>query len=134
MKDQIFLFIDQFRHKDYQVLGLEIVLFSGVFGAAYQLWIVFAAILSVLMCILTLPRGKMYASAALSCLWGIIAASIGQSYGGWPWAIACGLIMLLIGMATHWRSLNLSVEREVLFRCSAVNRIINHRWERESLN
>ena len=134
MQNKIEELAGRLRDKNYQILGFEALLFSGVFGAAYQSWIVFGAMLLGLCWMLGLTKGKVYAMVALSCLWGIIAASIGHSFGGWQWALACGLGMVLVGIKAHTRSLDFSVEHEPLLPCGSPNRVINHRWGRQNLN
>jgi hypothetical protein len=134
MSNEIVKFIGRFSDRNYRILGFEALLFSGVFGAAYQSWIVFGAMLLGLFLMLSLAKGKVYAMVALSGLWGIIAASIGHSSGSWSWTIACGVGMLLVGIIAHMKSLNLSVDRGTIFSCDFVDRSTNHRWRRQGLN
>ena len=123
------------RERDFRVLGFESLLFSVVFGVAFHSWVVFIGLLSGLLCLLGLPKGKLYASIALSILWGFVACSIGNSSGSWTWAIACGLGMFLAGMAAHMRGLNLPFDWSTRFYWDTPDSLrADHRWRRNNLN
>jgi hypothetical protein len=122
------------KDKDYRVLWFEIFLFAGVFGAAYQSWIAFVVISSSLMGVLTFPRGKMWASIALSLLWSVIPASISYSFMNWPWAMLLGSGMFFMGIVIHRRGLDLGVERELPFRYIFSNPRLKQRLGSRGLN
>lgn len=131
MSNEIVKFIGRFSDRNYQTLGPEALLFSGVFGAAYQSWIVFGTMFPGLCWMLGLAKGKIYTMVALSCLWGIIAASIAISAGGWMWSVASGLTLFSLGMMMHAK------ESGFFFRAkpsSATNLSMDHRWRRYNLN
>lgn len=134
MQNRVKELAGQLMDKDCQVLIWEVLLFSGVFAAAYRSWTLFGVMLPGLFWMLTLPKGKIYVSVALSCLWGIIVASLGYSFGGWPWATVCGVGMLLVGIGTHMRNLILSVDCKMIPRRFIDTQAINHRWGRHTLN
>jgi len=118
------------------ILAFEAVLFSGVYAVAHLSWIVFGVMLLVLWGLLAFPGGKIYATIALSALWGIIGASIGYGLGRDPWAIGLGLTVFVFGLLVHAADLipaspRTDTEED---RERVIDYRMNTRWGGQALN
>ncbi|MBF0618727.1 MAG: hypothetical protein HQL19_01010 [Candidatus Omnitrophica bacterium] len=131
MRNEIVNLFARLNDRSCRILALEALLFSGVFGLAYRSWVLFGVLLLLLWSALVLFKSKVFVMIALSCLWGFIAASIGYSSGGWPWALACGAGMMVIGVLAHVRELNFSLNCDCHFPVVFSS---THRWRKHYLN
>ena len=115
-----------------RILAFEAALFSGVYAVAHLSCIVFGAMLLVLWGLLALPSGKIYATIALSALWGFIGYGLGRD----PWAIGLGLTVFVFGLLVHAADLLPSSMRTDIEQDDdqVVNYRMNPRWGGRALN
>ena len=90
---------------NYRILGLEIVLFSGLFGITAHSWLVFGLMSLSLFWLLNRSKGIVYSIFVLSFIWGFLVFAIIFNGGEWKWATAMAGIMFLFGLRLHFRDL-----------------------------
>jgi len=119
-----------------RILAFEAVLFSGVYAVAHLSWIVFGVMLLLLWGLLALPGGKIYATIALSALWGIIGVSLGYGLGRDLWAVGLGLTVFVFGLLVHAADLIPESPRTETKedRERVVDYRMNTRWGGQALN
>jgi hypothetical protein len=118
-----------------RILAFEALLFSGVFAAAYSSWLVFCCLTLLLWVVICFPNGKLITMIALCGMWGLAAASIGYSFGRWPWAAGLGLGFFLFGMMVHLDKLDSILSGHGSLNAdNAVDWRANIRWRRENSN